>query len=32
MQGQNTDLFGMENLKDEESLGLFHYDPATVEV
>lgn len=32
MQGQNTDLFGMESLKDEESLGLFHYDPRTVEV
>ena len=32
MQGQNTDLFGMEGLKDEESLGLFTYDPRTVEV
>lgn len=32
MQGQDTDLFGMEGLKDEESLGLFTYDPCTVEV
>lgn len=32
MQGQDTDLFGMENLKEEETLGLFHYDPRTVEV
>jgi salicylate hydroxylase len=32
MQGQDTDLFGMENLKDEEALGLFEYDPRTVEV
>jgi salicylate hydroxylase len=32
MQGQDTDLFGVEGMKDEESLGLFHYDPRTVEV
>lgn len=32
MQGQDTDLFGIEGMKDEESLGLFHYDPRTVEV
>lgn len=32
MQGQDTDLFGMEELKEEEMLGLFHYDPRTVEV
>lgn len=32
MQGQDTDLFGMEELKEEEALGLFHYDPRTVEV
>lgn len=32
MQGQNTDLFGIEGLQDEESLGLFEYDPRTVEV
>lgn len=32
MQGQDTDLFGIEGMKDEESLGLFTYDPRTVEV
>ena len=32
MQGQDTDLFGIEGMKDEESLGLFNYDPRTVEV
>lgn len=32
MQGQNTDFFGLEGMKDEESLGLFLYDPRTVEV
>lgn len=32
MQGQDTDLFGMEGMKDEESLGLFTYDPRMVEV
>lgn len=32
MQGQDTDLFGLGELKDEESLGLFTYDPRTVAV
>lgn len=32
MQGQDTDLFGIEDMKDEESLGLFTYDPRTVAV
>lgn len=32
MQGKDTDLFGMEELKEEEALGLFHYDPRTAEV
>lgn len=32
MQGQDTDLFGLEGMKDEEALGLFWYDPRTVEV
>ena len=32
MQGQDTDLFGLGQMKDEESLGLFTYDPRTVEV
>lgn len=32
MQGQDTDLFGLGEMKDEESLGLFTYDPRTVEV
>lgn len=32
MQGQNTDLFGLEGMKDEESLGLFSYDCRTVPV
>lgn len=29
MQGQNTDFFGLEAMKDEESLGLFSYDCRT---
>jgi len=32
MQGQDTDLFGLEGMKDEESLGLFSYDPREVPV
>lgn len=32
MQGQDTDLFGLEGTRDEESLGLFTYDPRTVTV
>ncbi len=32
MQGQDTSLFGLDTMKDEESLGLFEYDPRTVEV
>jgi salicylate hydroxylase len=32
MQGQDTNLFGLGEMKDEESLGLFLYDPRTVEV
>jgi len=32
MQGQDTNLFGLEGMKDEESLGLFWYDPREVEV
>jgi salicylate hydroxylase len=32
MQGQDTDLFGMEELKEEEALGLFEYDPRTAEI
>jgi salicylate hydroxylase len=32
MQGQDTDLFGLGQMKDEESLGLFTYDPRTVAV
>ncbi len=32
MQGQNTDFFGLEGTKDEESLGLFNYDCRTVPV
>lgn len=32
MQGQDTDLFGLGEMKDEESLGLFTYDPRTIEV
>lgn len=32
MQGQDTNLFGLEGMKDEESLGLFDYDPRTVPV
>lgn len=32
MQGQDTDLFGLGDMKDEESLGLFTYDPRTVEI
>lgn len=32
MQGQDTDLFGLGQMKDEESLGLFTYDCRTVPV
>jgi salicylate hydroxylase len=32
MQGQDTNLFGLGEMKDEESLGLFTYDPRTVDV
>ena len=32
MQGQDTNLFGLGEMKDEESLGLFWYDPRTVDV
>ncbi|KQM20657.1 FAD-dependent monooxygenase [Novosphingobium sp. Leaf2] len=32
MQGQDTDFFGLEGMKDEESLGLFTYDCRTVPV
>ncbi|MDR7101154.1 FAD-dependent monooxygenase [Croceicoccus sp. BE223] len=32
MQGQQTDFFGLEDMKDEESLGLFTYDCRTVPV
>ncbi|HWU04708.1 MAG TPA: FAD-dependent monooxygenase [Novosphingobium sp.] len=32
MQGQDANLFGLGEMKDEESLGLFKYDPRTVEV
>ena len=32
MQGQDTDLFGLGQMRDEESLGLFTYDPRTVPV
>ena len=32
MQGQDTDLFGLGEMKDEESLGLFTYDPRTAEI
>lgn len=32
MQGQDSDLFGVGTMKDEESLGLFAYDPRTVAV
>lgn len=32
MQGDDTALFGIANLRDEESLGLFDYDPRTVAV
>jgi len=32
MQGQDTNLFGLGEMKDEESLGLFLYDPRTVDV
>jgi salicylate hydroxylase len=32
MQGQDTDLFGLGQMKDEESLGLFTYDPRAVAV
>lgn len=30
MQGQQTDMFGLAAMKDEESLGLFEYDPRSV--
>lgn len=32
MQGAETELFGLGKMRDEESLGLFEYDPRTVEV
>lgn len=32
MQGQDTDFFGLEQMKDEEGLGLFTYDCRTVPV
>jgi salicylate hydroxylase len=32
MQGQDTDLFGLEATRDEESLGLFAYDCRTVDI
>lgn len=32
MQGQDTDLFGLEEFGEEEALGLFEYDPRTVEI
>jgi salicylate hydroxylase len=32
MQGQETDVFGLGQMKDEESLGLFTYDCRTVDV
>ena len=32
MQGDDTDLFGLGGMKDEESLGLFAYDPRAVAV
>lgn len=32
MQGQETDLFGLGDMRDEESLGLFTYDARTVPV
>jgi len=32
MQGQDAALFGLGDMKDEESLGLFQYDCRTVEV
>ena len=32
MQGQETDFFGLGEMKDEESLGLFNYDCRTVPV
>ncbi|PZR36078.1 FAD-dependent monooxygenase [Caulobacter segnis] len=32
MQGQETDTFGLGGLKNEETLGLFDYDAATVEI
>jgi salicylate hydroxylase len=32
MQGTDSDLFGLGKMRDEESLGLFEYDPRTVPV
>jgi salicylate hydroxylase len=32
MQGQETDTFGLGGLKNEETLGLFDYNPATVAI
>lgn len=32
MEGEDTDLFGFGEMKDEESLGLFSYDPVTVAI
>lgn len=32
MQGQETDNFGLGGLKNEETLGLFDYDPGTVAI
>lgn len=32
MQGQHSEIFGLASMKDEESLGLFDYDPRTVMV
>jgi salicylate hydroxylase len=32
MQGQETDNFGLGGLKNEETLGLFTYDPGAVEI
>jgi salicylate hydroxylase len=32
MQGDETALFGLGELRDEESLGLFNYDARTVTI
>lgn len=32
MQGAETEVFGLGNMRDEESLGLFEYDPRTATV